>query len=786
MQPSVHTIDPTLDFAEELVKGIHDRLQGDTFALADTVIYVPNRRAVRSVREAFLRHGGGQASLLPVIRPIGDVDEEEIMFLGSGTGINPSTVLPAIAPVRRLVLLARFVTTAFGEEISLTQAWRLAGELARLMDQLDTEEITYSALDKIVPEELAEHWAHVVNFLGLVFLHWQSILDEEKGINPAHRRTQLLSRLSAHLQTRQPKSLIIAAGSTGSIPATAALLKTICTLENGHVVLPGFDTTLSDTAWQVLDTDPSHPQHMMQKLLESMAVNRFEVEQWTTTPSEPDRMLRLKSLRSALMTASLTDAWQLDDPYEDVGGIELLVANDRQEEAAAIALMLREVLETPEKTAALVTPDRLLARYVRMELLRFNITIDDTGGDRALMSVPGRLLLQIADCISCAFSPLSFLAVLQHPLVCAGRPRGEILALVRRLDKYILRGTRPAAGSAGILERSRAASQDGRNPYSAADHAELKRIMDPLLDFEAVTQQEDVTLKDYIQAHILATESLCTSDTQGGEELLWKGEAGQALAAALSDILQGGDALPVRMAAGYESLFAEILNPVVVRPVWNKHPRLFIWGPLEARMQRADRMILGGLNEGVWPGTLGKDPWMNRSMRSTVGLPSAERRIGQSAHDFIQAANAPEVFLSRAKKQDGTPTVPSRWLFRIEALLGRSLPSAERYHTWAKMLIKPSAYTPLPPPAPTPPLSARPKELSVTQVETWLRDPYALYASKILNLQKLDAFEESPSGRHKGTMIHDALEMFLKPKDHCSEMLAMHGYLHAAKMLLNL
>src|SRR5690606_40649772 len=102
-----------------------------------------------------------------------------------------------------------------------------------------------------------------------------------------------------------------------------------------------------------------------------------------------------------------------------------------------------------------------------------------------------------------------------------------------------------------------------------------------------------------------------------------------------------------------------------LRPRFGRHPRLFIWGPLEARLQHADRIILGGLNEGTWPGDASIDPWLNRPMRAELAIEPPERRIGLAAHDFASGASAGGVVLTRALKVGGAPTVASRWLLRL-------------------------------------------------------------------------------------------------------------------------
>ncbi len=770
-EPTVYTVNPALPFVDALAAGLISRAGADPVRLADMVVLVPNRRTQRSLREAFLRQLGERPTILPAMRPIGDVDEDEVTFLGAGMGLDPSDIPTSIGEVRRKVILMQQVT-AWAKQaqdgLAPAQAWRLAGELAKLMDSVDTEGLTFEGLKDLVPESFASHWGQTLAFLQIVSTHWPAILEAEGAINPAARRDKLLSLLCEAWSRQPPKGEVFAAGSTGSIPATADLLAVVARLPKGAVVLPGLDTDMDEDAWQAIDlTKPdahTHPQAVLKRTLLTMGVSRHEVGSWHA-PELAASDNRTALLRHALLPASQTDGWRAlgyDTRGGDVfDGMQKLVAPGRREEADAIAVMMREVLEVPGKTAALVTPDRTLARMVRASLVRWGIDVDDSGGDRVLNTLPGRFMGLIAVAAAEQFAPIPFLALLQHPFVAAGMDRPAFLAALRRLDMFVMRGVRPAGGLSGLKARAVAVAKEGGTPFSDAEVAVLDAVLDCILPLEDALRQ-GMPLDELLRRHITVAEALAATNTAAGGEMLWKGEEGQTLADALTDLVAETAPISAVSVEGYAALFDELLAGVSVRPVWRKHPRLSIWGTLEARLQRADRMILGGLNEGTWPGELKPEPWMNRQMRSDFGLPPLERRIGQSAHDFVQAAAGGEVFITRAEKVAGAPTVPSRWLFRMEALVGKGLPEASRYLDWAAALGSTGRTAPILPPAPKPPLAARPKKLSVTQLETWMRDPYALYAHKILNLRVLDPVDDRPNAATKGTLLHEALEKFLE------------------------
>jgi ATP-dependent helicase/nuclease subunit B len=171
-------------------------------------------------------------------------------------------------------------------------------------------------------------------------------------------------------------------------------------------------------------------------------------------------------------------------------------------------------------------------------------------------------------------------------------------------------------------------------------------------------------------------------------------------------------------------------------------------------------VILGALNEGTWPQAADPGPWLSRPMRQALGLPPPEERIGQAAHDFAAQLGAPRVLLTRAAKVDGAPTVPSRWLLRLQALvkgMGHSLEPDRPWLAWARARNAVPERVRLSPPAPRPPVAARPRKLSVTTIETWIANPYAIFARHILKLEELQALGVRPSAALRGSVVHEAL-----------------------------
>jgi len=782
----VCTIASSLPFVDVLAAGILDQHGADPLTLSRVTVLLPTRRACRSLREAFLRIGDGAPMLLPDIRPIGDVEEDEILLTSAeasgtegGTGLGQKILeLPeAIPGLRRELLLVQLILQ-FNESrkgdarLDVAQAAHLARDLAALIDQVQTEALDFANLVNIVPEALASHWQLTLDFLRIVTEFWPRILDEEGFVDPALRRNLLLELQAEAWVQNPPDHPVIAAGSTGSIPATARLLKTIAHMPAGSVVLPGLDREMSDEAWDMAREDATHPQYGMAQLLEIFATQRDDVADWHGGPeagagAEPktENVARSRLLNMALLPAEQTALWRQSAGANPTGpealaGLTRLDCTGPEEEARAIALMMRGVLEVPEKRAALVTPDRSLARRVAAELARWNIEIDDSAGQPLAQTRAGVFLRLTAMLPLSDLAPVDLLATLKHPLACGGLNAGTFRSRVRLLERLALRGPRPGNGFDGLKKK-------------VENHKDGKALLpwlDQLADMQAVFTEKmaapGTSMRDLLTAHVAFAEALAADDEQPGVSRLWSGDDGEAAAGFIDELHAAGDVLPEVPGRLYPALLDGLMGGRMVRPRFGLHARLAILGLLEARLQTADLTILGGLNEGTWPPMVDTGPWLSRPMRGDFGLPQPERRIGLTAHDFVQAAAGAQVVLTRSAKVDGAPTVPARWLLRMQALMdgaGLAWPVSGDYLAWARQLDDPGHEArPVSAPVPRPPVDVRPRELAVTDIETWVRDPYAIFAKKILGLRALDDIDADPGAAERGTFIHAALDEFMQ------------------------
>ena len=742
---AVYTIPSHRSFADALAAGLIARFGKEPLGLAQGRILLPNNRAVRAVTEAFVRQSG-TGLLLPRLIPIGDPELGERL----GGSLEPidegDPVPPAIDQTERLLKLASIV----GGEGS-AESLRLAADLARTLDALLIEGVEPARLRSAVAEttELARHWEKSLEKLQLIYEVWPQILRESGSIDLAEHRNRLLNALAVRWKGEAPTGFTVAAGITTAAPAVAALVARVARMAGGMVVLPGLwlSNVFPDREWDALGPDEdgrgeaTHPQFHLKLLLDRLGVARGEVQQWRWAGGTSSSLARGRAIANAMAAPDYSHKWETLKPAERrLSGIRLAELADGAAEAQAIALALRQALETPAKTAALVTPDRQLATRVSALLARWGIDADDSAGQPLSTTPAGTLLLGIASAAAEEMAPVALLALLKHPLVGGeGDDRLVWLEAVRELDLR-LRGPRPAAGLAGLDEKFAA-----KREWQAA-RAHIVQL-DGML-------REPLPLAAFAQRLVEAAHALAG-------ESVWRGPAGRLAAEMLAQLQTSESAHSLVVTPDDAvSLLRQLLDARAVRPPYGKHPRIFIWGLLEARLQRADLVVLGGLNEGVWPSLPAPDPWLPPKVRGTLGMPTLEGRIGLAAHDFASALGAPEVLITRARRDAKSPTVASRFLLRLDAISG-GLPRDHMLERLTRVLDDPGEAHPVERPAPSPPAEQRPERISVTQVDRLKADPFAFYAQAILRLRSLDPIDDEHTARWKGEAVHKTLEDWL-------------------------
>ncbi len=835
MQPRVFNIPASAPFLPTLIKAITGgklgfRLADDPLALAAVTLYLPTRRACRLTRDAFLETLEIDAAILPRIVAIGDIDEDEIAFAEAAMGAIAEEALnlpPALGGLERRLLLTQLVRKwanapevhgASGSPLvaqTPAAACALSDDLARLMDDMTMRDVSWTKLDGLVPDFLDQYWQLTLKFLDLARSNWPAILDERGFIEPARRRDALIKAEAARL-ARKTDGPVIAAGSTGSIPATAELIATIARLPHGAVVLPGLDTDLDDDSWRLIAGDerkgippaPGHAQYALQALLARIGITRDAVESLV----EPSGRERLVS--EVLRPAAATDLWRQRtaaagfEAHADAAlrTITMIDAATAEDEALAIAVALREAVEE-EKTAALVTPDRALARRVTAALERWGISAEDSAGDPLTDTPAGIFARLAAEAALGELAPVKLLALLKHPLFRVGQR--DTARAVAALERAILRGPRPRPGTAGLgsalemfrvqLEKARGKEpselhrSDPRMNLTGSELSAARDLVRGLAD--ALRPLESIGRNERAFGEIAARHHgvVAALSRDGDREFAFSGSDGTKLAEAFDELATSDAAATLNiLPSDYVELFSAALAGRVVRPPPQAGTRVRILGLLEARLIEADRVVLGGLVEGAWPPESRTDAWLSRPMRQQLGLDLPERRVGLSAHDFAQMLGAPEAILTRAAKIGGAPTAPSRFVQRLAAVAGAqrwqaALDRGEVYLAWARTLDRPESVQPEARPAPTPPRAVRPKRLSVTEIEHWLRDPYTIYAKHVLRLAPLDEVDAAPGASERGTLIHNVLHEFSVhfanrlPPDPAAELIAM-GKQHFEKL----
>ena len=782
MALNLFTVPPHVPFLDALAKGWLARGE-DPLTVSRGLILLPTRRSARALAEAFLRVGDGRPMLLPRITALGALDETPLALTGA------LDLPPAVAPMQRLAVLSTLILAMKGEggaPRTADRAWLLARELASLMDEAERAGIDLAErLPDAADPEYAAHWAQTLKFLHIVTAIWPGWLAENGVMNPAARQVALLKAQAQAWEDDPPDDPVLIAGTTAGIPAVARLLRVVARMRNGQVVLPQLDLGMDEEAWRELEA--SHAQAGLARLLTDLNATRGDVRQWDGGEASAVPRDRFGLLSRALLPASALDDWMLQGPVA-VDGLWRLTAADQQQEAQAIALVLRDALETPGVRAALVTPDRNLAGRVAAALLRFGIVADDSAGEPLAESPPAVFLRLLVRAVAEELAPVPLLALLKHPLCGAGMSPVACRQAARTLETLCLRGPRPMRGISGL--RQIVDKEAGPASSTAAFLSRLEACLEPALRFDSAME---IAPAEALGAVVEAAERLAATDDTGGPARLWAAEEGEALATRLAEMHDAGATMPDLRRGVLPGLLDAILEGEVVRSRRAlrgrggvEHPRIFIWGLLEARLQSADLIVLGGLAETVWPPMVEPGPWLSRPMRTKVGLPAPEEAVGQAAHDFLAACcSAPTVVLSCPVRRDNAPAVPARWLTRLDMFLagrdgdgmtriGPLLPqdrdqprsTALPEHpavAWARAMDLPDGQpSPVKPPAPRPPVNKRPRRLSVTAIETWLRDPYAIHARHILKLAALKPLDEATDASDYGSIVHDGLHRFLR------------------------
>lgn len=745
------------------------------------MIIVPNQRTVKGLINSFIKMNKGNPLLLPKIISVGNLDEDNSTF----TGQEALTLLPAVHPMKRLSILTSLImqmNKRLGNRMQAGEAWNMAGSLAELMDEAEWIGCELeNALLQAVEGEYAQHWQNILQFLSIITEIWPQWLQDNHLMNPVARAVASLNVQIKKWQDSNNEDAVWVVGFVDARPVIVNFLSAVVQLPRGRLITPGMQEDLSEESWNKLPF--THPYAEMAKMFFALGIKRKDFQIWSSQNCLRVPEERVLAFQQILLPAENLEQWLANRRSIVLSNCFLIEPLNQQQEAVVIALMIRDALQTPHKKIALVTPDRNLAKRVALELGRWDIIADDSAGE-PLKNTAGAVLLSLIlqACVE-NFTPVTLLSLLKHPFVCCGVQASLCREYARLLEIHILRQFAVSGLStiqAALLQKIDEFKKVDKEALSVSAEyflsleAELSQFLDNLQTIVKgfVNEPTRKSLKQWVIALVKAAEKLTSNEEQQGETVLWQAEEGNALAEHLHDLIVETDHVASIGLQEFMSILQASYQGMMVRSrraLWGRkqqefHPRVYIWGLIEARLQNVDMVILGGLSEGVWPPTVDCGPWLNRPMREKMGMRIPDVDVGRTAYDFMaMCCSIPEVILSSPLRRDNAPVVQSRWIVRLKAWLkGRhnsfiaSHPAVE----WVKLLDQPQDMAkPIHSPNPCPSIALRPKSISITDIERWIKDPYEIYAKKILNLRKIIGLEEDRSTSIFGMIVHEGLKL---------------------------
>ena len=807
---NVYTVQPYQSFLDMIARGVLDQNTGDPLQLADTIILVPNRETGFALRQAFIEQMQGRPNIMPQIEVPEEMDEEQLSLQISGDAAlskKLADIPPAVSRLERQLILAGEILKIPGMASSPQKAIKLGDALGKFLDEAERYNVNLSNIGQFVPPEFKKEWAQTAEFLKIITEIWPKKLKELNRIDPEAHRNAILGVRADHWRKASHSHPIIAVGFEDSSPAITGLLKTISSLPAGKVVFQGLDLGLDQPSWDVVT--PVHPQYALKKILASIGVDRGVVKEWKALPLVPKNYARSpnltrtnegrqKLLRETMRPSETTKEWveppaaapfsslSADQPADKdvidvhaLSGMDLITTTTQQEEASVIALKMRESLEVAGRKVTLVTEDRALARRVSARLKNWQIDVSDEAGVELSETPVGVYLLTTAAMAAEKWAPVPILEALRHPLATLGENKEDFRRKISDLENMVFHGPRPAPGASGIRSALTAAfNQAAAHPHYQtpeqlqASQKELSLLVTHMETagknfFTKMASQKPVPFSVMLDEHIRFAEKLASDDKETGDKRIWRGDDGVKAARFLKTLREGAAYAPDVTGQEYVDVLQGLMAGVKVKTTATSHPDLRITTPEQARFLKSDIVILGGINDKVWPPAVHENPWLSPNMIRALGLPAPESSIGHSAYNFVQMTSNPNVLLIRSMRSGGAPTVTSPFLARMmlvlhSAGLEKNIEKKTRLLDIHVAMHTPSKVVPIEAPHVTPPVDKRPKQLPVTGVETLMRDPYSIYVKYILKIRQKAPLDSSPSVAERGNFTHEALDTFMK------------------------
>ncbi len=754
--------------------------------LYNYLILVPNKRIIRNLQTAFLKNSNASALILPKMISLADLDyiisNNHLVFSTLSKNEFSDILKPVISKRERSFILSKLIKK-MGQSLSFNQSIAMADNLGLLIDRSYMENVNFQDLDKIVDTNLAIHWQEILKFLTIATQVWPQILAEKKSIDATHQQKLIYQIQNKIWQLTPPPNHVIALNIIGFNNDIINLLSTIDSLPKSDIYFHGIDYNLCDNDFKNLEY--THPQKIFSYMFNKLKIKRENISNLLLNDTQDNIIHRIFD-KLVYKNANVEDIKNFANKFS------IINTKNEEEEARTIALTLRETLECEGKTAGLITNNKHLIERVTSELEKWNIEIDDYLGQSLINSLAGKFFLVVGNILKNNFEPEDFLALLKHPFCNMGISRTEILNYAQNLDFYLFRSLirdKTIDGYKNELKNMEFLHQDTKNKLiSFLRHIEIQ-YPEIISTIKSIKQSKQIDFQTTLISHIRIAESLSKEKFNNPSEL-WKEQEGKELSILLSNLLLETKQIGLVSIHEYMEIIKKSILDVNIRSIYNKHPRLYIYGDMQNNLIHHDIMILANLNEGSMPFLPSSNLWMNAHIMNQLGFIKDESQIGLKTNIFAQIIGAKEVILTRSEKEQGKLTTPSRWLLQLQTFLNYysnqnlDLNSKNYIYNIQAEMYTPSYFKPLL----TnnifynPPLEYRPKKISATQLESLIKNPYIFFIERILKIRPLDKINPVPNKKDYGNSLHKVFEIFFANLDSFKAFPSYQQYLEIIKI----
>lgn len=751
------------------LKSVHEFIinrTNDKLSLSNFTILLPSRRSCNELKRIFLENSSNSAIILPNIRAIGDIDYDDLVLKQinkndlenfSDFSNNTSRIKYKILLIKELLKWAKSSNKNLFKDITIEQASNLALELEKFLNEVNRNGLNLDDLEKIVDDEYSQHWQEVLNFLEIFGKKWNKFIKDNNVISVVDFKSRMIEFNAEYFKKNKPLNPIVIAGVSGSVKSTCEFIKSLIKYDNCYYFFKDLNKNLTEDEWKEIGV--FHPQYSFKNLLD----NCINCERDRVKNLEFNNCLIVNPIIEKILSFSMlpyneTHKWQskLNIKKEDFSHISKIECNNSFEELSVISLITKHVHETSNDNVAIITSDEIFANQLAVELKNLNLDVNNAFGNKISRTEVVKFLFLILDVIKNKYETVAFLSLLKHDFTLFGYNKNELNRLTLLLEDKILRGY-GNLGCEGILKKV--------NEFGNLELIDfIKKIMETLDKFKC----EKLNFQSVIKLHIELAENIASNSEVVGSNAFWNNSKnGDELLNFFNEVIKESESYgDIKNCDEYSYLLDYLIAENSYSDRYSIHPMVNIISPQEAKLINYDLIILTNLNDGRFPPHISTDPWMSKSMRKAFGLPDRDELIGNFAYDFTQFLCNKKVILTRSLKEDGVPTVKSKYLMRLETfLLCQNHLKLEENNIWKEVFKKRNFAEQniiIKRPKPKPPLDRRPRELYATKIEKLMNNPYDIYAEKILNLKKKDDFYENKIFAFFGSAVHEALENYIK------------------------